>query len=62
MTTSPSSTAQEARRALGARLRDLRKVAGLSVRELAQETGQHYTRVSKIENGVRSLTDQGVRG
>lgn len=30
--------------------------AGLTARALAQATGQHYTRVSKIENGVQSPT------
>ncbi|MEV6773357.1 helix-turn-helix transcriptional regulator [Nocardia sp. NPDC051030] len=61
MTTSPSSSAQEARRALGARLRDVRKDAGLSARQLAAVTGQHFTRVSKIENGIQSPTDQDIR-
>lgn len=57
MTTSPSSSAQQARQALGGRLRELRKEAGLSARDLAAATEQHYTRVSKIENGVQSPTE-----
>ncbi|MEU6587243.1 helix-turn-helix transcriptional regulator [Nocardia sp. NPDC046763] len=61
MNTSPSSSAQEARRALGARLRDVRRDAGLSARRLADATNQHFTRVSKIENGVQSPTDQDIR-
>lgn len=61
MSTSPSSSAQEARRALGARLRDLRKDAGLTGRQLGEATGQHYTRVSKIENGTQAPTDQDIR-
>ncbi|MFE3189947.1 Scr1 family TA system antitoxin-like transcriptional regulator [Nocardia sp. NPDC059240] len=61
MTTSPSSSAQQARRALGTRLRDLRKDADLTARELAQQTGQHYTRVWKIENGIQPPTDQDIR-
>ncbi|WP_330228806.1 helix-turn-helix transcriptional regulator [Nocardia sp. NBC_00508] len=61
MSTSPSSSAQEARRALGARLRDLRKDAGLTGRELGEATGQHYTRVSKIENGVQAPTNRDIR-
>ncbi|MEV6323530.1 Scr1 family TA system antitoxin-like transcriptional regulator [Nocardia sp. NPDC051787] len=62
MSTSPSSSAQEARRALGRRLRDLRTGAGLTIRDVAAATGKHYTRVSKIENGhqpptVRDITE-----
>lgn len=61
MTTNPSSSAKEAQRALGIRLRDLRKDAGLSGRDLATATEQHYTRVSKIENGVQAPTDEDIR-
>lgn len=61
MTTNPSETARHARQALGLRLRDLRKDAGLTARELARQTSQHYTRVSKIENGVQTPTDDDLR-
>lgn len=61
MTTSPSSSAKQAREALGARLRELRKDAGLSARAVAVATGQHFTRVSKIEHGVQAPTDQDIR-
>jgi transcriptional regulator with XRE-family HTH domain len=61
VTTNPSSSAQEAQKALGVRLRDLRKDAGLTARKLATLTGQHYTRVSKIENGVQAPTDYDIR-
>lgn len=61
MTTNPSSSAKQAQQALGIRLRDLRKDAGLTGRALAAETGQHYTRVSKIENGVQAPTDDDIR-
>ncbi len=47
---------------MGARLRELRKDAGLTARALAMVTGQHYTRVSKIEHGVQSPSDQDIRG
>lgn len=60
MTTSPSSSAKQAQKALGARLREIRKDAGLSGRALAAATGQHFTRVSKIENGVQHPTDQDI--
>lgn len=61
MTTSPSSSAKQAQKALGARLREIRKDAGLSGRALAAATNQHFTRVSKIENGVQHPTDQDIR-
>jgi len=46
---------------LGARLRELRNNAGLTARALAAATGQHFTRVSKIEHGVQSLSPQDIR-
>ena len=55
------SAARQAQEALGLRLRELRKDAGLSARELAAATGQHYTRVSKLEHGVQSPTDDDIR-
>ncbi len=61
MTTSPSSSAKQAREALGVRLRELRKDAGLTARTLAAATGQHYTRVSKIEHGVQPPSDTDIR-
>lgn len=61
MTTSPSSSAKQAQKALGVRLREIRKDAGLSGRALAAATGQHFTRVSKIENGVQHPADQDIR-
>ncbi|MBF6176270.1 helix-turn-helix domain-containing protein [Nocardia blacklockiae] len=61
MSISPSSSAHEARRALGGRLRDIRKEAGLTIRALGELTGQHYTRVSKIENGVQLPTDADIQ-
>lgn len=61
MTSNPSSAARQAREALGGRLRELRRDAGLTGRALAEATGQHYTRVSKIEHGVQPPSDQDVR-
>ena len=61
MSTSPSSSARQAQEALGARLREIRKDAGLSGRALAVATGQHFTRVSKIENGVQPPSDEDIR-
>lgn len=61
MSTPPSSSAKEAQRGLGARLREIRKDAGLSGRALAAATGQHFTRVSKIEHGVQDPSDQDIQ-
>jgi transcriptional regulator with XRE-family HTH domain len=61
VTTNPSSAARHGQEALGVRLRELRKEAGLTGRALAALTGQHYTRVSKIEHGVQPPTDSDIR-
>jgi transcriptional regulator with XRE-family HTH domain len=52
---------QQAREALGARLREIRKDAPLSGRALAAAMGWHFTKVSKIENGARSPSEQDIR-
>lgn len=52
---------QQAREALGARLREIRKDATLSGRALASVTGMHYTKISKIENGERSPSEEDIR-
>jgi transcriptional regulator with XRE-family HTH domain len=57
----PASSAQEAKRDLGAQMREIRKDAGLTARALAVATGQHFTRVSKIENGAQVPTDNDIR-
>ncbi len=62
MITSPSSSAKREQEALGVRLRELRKDAGLTARALAAATRQHYTRVSKIEHGVQPPSDNDIRG
>ena len=61
MTTDPSSSVAQARKELGARLRQLRKAAGLTGQALADATGQHFTRISRIENGVQPPTEQNLR-
>jgi transcriptional regulator with XRE-family HTH domain len=61
MNTSPSSSAKQAQEALGARLRELRKDAGLTGRALAAAVGWHFTRVSKLEHGVQTPTDADIR-
>ena len=61
MITDPSSSVVQARRELGARLRQLRRSAGLTGQALADATGQHVTRVSRIENGAQPPTERNIR-
>lgn len=56
-----TSTAQEARNAFAARLREIRKDAGLSGRTLAALAGWHFTKVSKIESGRQNPSDDDIR-
>ncbi len=61
MNTDPRSSVAQARKELGARLRQLRKSAGLTGQALADATGQHFTRVSRIENGAQVPTERNIR-
>ena len=61
MSTSLSSPAKQAQEALGVRLRELRKDAGLTGRALAAAAGWHFTRVSKLEHGVQTPTEADIR-
>jgi transcriptional regulator with XRE-family HTH domain len=56
-----SGQAQQAREALGARLRELRLDAGLSARALAELAGWHFTKVSKLEHGTRPPSTADIR-
>lgn len=56
-----SASADQARKALGARLREIRKDAGLTARALASAAGWHYTKVSKLENGARLPSQADLR-
>ncbi|MFI6998752.1 helix-turn-helix domain-containing protein [Nocardia sp. NPDC050175] len=51
----------EAREAFGERLRNLRRDAGLTGRQLAELAGWHSSKVSKIEYGKQTPTDDDVR-
>jgi transcriptional regulator with XRE-family HTH domain len=42
-------------------MRGIRKDAGLTARALAVATGQHYTRVSKIEHGIQAPSEEDIR-
>ncbi|MEV0399123.1 helix-turn-helix transcriptional regulator [Actinoallomurus sp. NPDC050550] len=56
-----SNQAQQAREALGARLRDLRKDAGLTGRALANLTHWQLSKVSRIEHGRRNASEDDIR-
>ncbi len=56
-----TSSVQEARAALGKRLREIRRRAGLSGRDLARLEGFHESKVSKYEYGRLHVTDAVVR-
>lgn len=56
--TSPS---QQAKQALGARLREIRKDANLTGRALADVCGWHFTKISKLEHGTQNPSDDDLR-
>lgn len=56
-----TTTAQQAREALGGRLKDLRKDAGITGRALAIMAGWHESKVSKIEHGRQSPSEEDLR-
>jgi transcriptional regulator with XRE-family HTH domain len=58
---SATTGVDEARNALGKRLRELRVGAGLSGRELAESLSWPGSKVSKIENGKQTPTDDDIR-
>lgn len=58
---SPSSSAQAARQALAARLRELRLEAGLSGRELSRAAGWHPAKTSRIEHAVQPVSQEDIR-
>lgn len=58
---SPSSSVQEARRALGHRLREIRKESGLTGRELAKRAGWHESKTSRLEHGKTPPSDADIR-
>ncbi|MDX6738945.1 helix-turn-helix transcriptional regulator [Actinocorallia sp. A-T 12471] len=56
-----SGRAVEARKAFGARLKELRLDAGLTGRALAQASGIHNTTISRIEQGRLSPSEDNIR-
>jgi transcriptional regulator with XRE-family HTH domain len=61
MNTDPTSSGTQARKELGARLRQIRKAAGLTGKAVAEATGQHATRVSRVEHGTQPPTERQIR-
>ncbi|MFC9652344.1 helix-turn-helix domain-containing protein [Streptomyces sp. NPDC056937] len=59
--TSPSSSVQEARKALGNRLAEIREAAGISKRELARRCGWHESKASRFESGARPPSERDLR-
>ncbi|WDM13402.1 helix-turn-helix domain-containing protein [Streptomyces lavenduligriseus] len=59
--TSPSSSVQEARKALGKRLAEIREGAGLTKRALAQRLGWHESKASRFERGTRAPSERDLR-
>src|SRR5687768_13022410 len=55
------TSVHEARDALGKRLRELRTAAGLSGRALAESLSWPPSKVSKLENGKQTPTDDDIR-
>ncbi|MGF1428760.1 helix-turn-helix domain-containing protein [Kitasatospora sp. LaBMicrA B282] len=58
---SPSSSVQEARHALGLRLREIRKDASLTARALARLAGWHESKCSRLEHGRALPSDADIR-
>jgi transcriptional regulator with XRE-family HTH domain len=56
-----ANTVHQARETLGSRLRDVRKDAGLSGRQLAVLAGWHSSKVSKIEYGRQTPSEDDIR-
>jgi transcriptional regulator with XRE-family HTH domain len=58
---SGSGGVEEARNALGQRLRELRRQAGQTGKELAESLSWQPSKVSKIENGKQAPTDEDIK-
>ncbi|MFJ1458840.1 helix-turn-helix domain-containing protein [Nocardia sp. N2S4-5] len=56
-----TNSVQEAREALGKRLREVRRRAGVTGRELSRREGWHESKVSKIEYGKIKPSDDDIR-
>jgi transcriptional regulator with XRE-family HTH domain len=61
VSTGRPNPAQQARAALGLRLREIRKEAGLTGRALAASIRCHYTKISRIENGSQAPSEENIK-
>ncbi|MGH3309102.1 MAG: helix-turn-helix domain-containing protein [Streptomyces sp.] len=61
MSLSPSSSVQEARKAVAQRLREVRLDAGLTGREIAARCGWHPAKSSRLENAKAVPSDADIR-
>lgn len=52
---------QQARQALGARLREIRAEANLTGRALAEACKWHFTKISKLEHGTQSPSEHDIK-
>ncbi len=55
-----AGAAQRAKQAFGHRLREIRQDAGLTGRQLAELTGFHFTKISRVEHGAQGLSDADI--
>jgi len=60
VSTGRPNPAKQAREALGVRLREIRKEAGITARALAVDIGCHYTKISRIENGSQAPSEGNI--
>ncbi|RZU52642.1 transcriptional regulator with XRE-family HTH domain [Krasilnikovia cinnamomea] len=51
---------KQAREALGARLREVRRDAGLTGRALAERCNWHFTKISKLEHGTQTPSEADI--
>ncbi|MFI5617478.1 helix-turn-helix domain-containing protein [Streptomyces sp. NPDC051567] len=56
-----SSSAREARKALGKRLAEIRNTAGLTKRALSVNLGWHESKASRFESGTRAPSERDLR-
>ncbi|MEV6982015.1 helix-turn-helix transcriptional regulator [Sphaerisporangium sp. NPDC051017] len=61
MSTSPSSSAQQARQAIADRLREILRDSGMTARALARQAGWDETKCSRLVNGRTPPSDADIR-
>ncbi|MGW6505546.1 helix-turn-helix domain-containing protein [Nonomuraea angiospora] len=61
MTTPSNSPARQIAEELGTRLREIRQGAAPTGRALAAQAGWHFTKVSRMEHGVKTATEEEIR-